>query len=357
MTKSFAFKDTYAPEPLSSDLLEKLESLVIFHPNLNETLDQILTFVELGSSKKILLIVGPTGVGKSRLIDFIYSQLSQNFIEKNMQTPIKLSVLPAEGSTFSFRTFYLQIMKELEEPLPKHKEDPQLRIAQLKQRNGLKKNRSTGENRLDLNQILVNKRCPLMLLDEMNHLAKSMGKQQMIDHMDVPKSISEITKTKIVGFGTEGALRLLHLNSQLSRRVKPIFFTPYKIGEAEKLFNCYASICKSLKLNTTVGKDHENYLFAHSVGLIGQLSSWLGESIIHALGRKSKSVDIEDFMAEEPSHITTKSIQRDILIFDNAYENIMKSIDLEIEREIKKASNNKPGKRNVTSRDSTGGIL
>lgn len=357
MKNSFPFKNIYTPVPLSKATLEELRSLVIFHPNLNIILDEILTFVELGSSEKILLVVGPTGVGKSTLIQFIYSKLLNEFHNQGKQSPVRLSILPPEGSTFGFRTFYIQLMEALDEPLPNYKAEPEFRRAQIRRKPGLKKNRSTGECRLDVDTLLVNKKCPLILLDEMNHFARSMGKQQMIDHMDVPKSIAGITKTKIVGFGTEGALRLLHLNSELSRRIKPFFFQPYPPEEIDKLFSCYVSICKDLKLNTTVGKEHKKYLHTNSVGLIGQLSSWMSDAIIHALRRRSKTLDIEDLKAEQPSIITTKSIQRDLLLFKNASEKILAAIDNEIEGELKKVGFKTPGKRGLNSRDSTGGIL
>lgn len=358
MPTEHVFNSLYEPNPITTEILSKFDSMIIHHPKFAEALEEILSYIELGSPQQILLVIGPTGVGKSTLVNVVYKKIFDQCKNLNEQPPIKISINPPEGSTFGFRAFYIQLLRELDEPLPDYKMAPDDRLKKLAENPGGRISRSSSEVRLDLDTALQSKKCPVMLLDEANHFGRSASKEMRTVQMDIAKSLAEVTQTKIVGFGTPEALRLMHLNSQLSRRIVQLDFSQYESNELGEFFLTYKSICNGLKLPVAVDHSHKNYLFENSLGLIGHLSSWMREATKKAIREKSKIVTIEHFKKAQPKKITNQLIKTNLLEYKIIKSDIENELEQKIERlKTKIASSTKPGRRNPTMRDTSGGII
>lgn len=281
MTTKIPFYQTYEPRTLDGDLLADLDAYIVRHPNFFDVYHRVLTHIQIGNKDKILLVQAPTGTGKTTLRETIYHSVQRWAGEDpTREPPVTVSVLPPEGSTFSFRAFYMQLLEAINDPLPDEKLNPERRRKLLQQDHFTPNIKSTGDIRLYLDKVLRERPPSAILLDEAQHLGRSAGRKQRIDHMDVAKSIADVASSKIVMFGTPESSRLLDLNSQLSRRIKPIRFDLYTKTKSDlkKFFKSYVTLCKGLKIPINVDAKQLPFLYRQTMGSVGLLSDWIRDA-------------------------------------------------------------------------------
>ena len=107
------------PVPASA---EALLSLRIRHTRIRQVVDELNTLIYPGSQDSILLVIGPTGVGKSTLARYMDEQAMEGAApEMNKDAGLIPAVYveaPSSGeSDFSWRLFYTQALTELGEDL------------------------------------------------------------------------------------------------------------------------------------------------------------------------------------------------------------------------------------------------
>ena len=211
----------------------------------------------------------------------------------------------------------MQLLEAMNEPLPEEKLNPERRIEALQRGNFTPNLKSTGDIRLYLDKVLKERPPSAILLDEAQHLGRSAGRKQRIEHMDVAKSLADVASTKIVMFGTPESSRLLDLNSQLSRRVKPIRFELYKETENDlkQFLKSYITLCKGLRIPINVGVDELPFLFRRTVGSVGLLSEWIREAGEEALICGDSIIEKRHMQLTAPKEETLALMQAEMKLY------------------------------------------
>ncbi len=128
------------PEPESStkgfprELLERsigerlhyFDKVVIAHQNLKQTYDGLLHAIRYPASASIILVFGPTGVGKTTLRQQIERQLIKDALTKPDANPGHIPVAGMEAvspdsGNFNWRDYYIRALRALDEPMLEHK--------------------------------------------------------------------------------------------------------------------------------------------------------------------------------------------------------------------------------------------
>jgi len=358
MTTKLPFYKTYESRQLDGDLLLDLDNFVVQHPHFFDAYHRVLTHIQIGNKDKILLVQAPTGTGKTTLREKVHHSV-QRWASEDLkrEPPITVSVLPPEGSTFSFRAFYMQLLEAMNEPLPDEKLNPERRREVLQKDHFTPNLKSTGDIRLYLDKVLRERPPSAILLDEAQHLGRSAGRKQRIDHLDVAKSIADVSSSKVVMFGTPESSRLLDLNSQLSRRVKPIRFELYKNteGDLKKYYKSYLTLCKGLKIPIDVGAENLSYLYRRTMGSVGLLSEWIREAGEEALIIGDKTIERRHLDLTGPKKATLSLMKAEMkLYFDQRpdSENDKPRKSKHAKKGKKRAT--RVGQRNRNKRDKAG---
>lgn len=276
------------------ELLKKFDNLLIQHPRFMSVFEELSTHMQFGPSGRILMVVGPTGVGKTTLLRFFDQQLIHLLKTHTMDfsPPLVCEAVAPELGEFSWKDFYTRALIQLNEPALEKKNN--LDEVAERVRSG---ERLTWFRRMtipDLRrqfEIAVREHRPIAtLMDEAQHMGKSRSAVRRLDNLDVIKSHANVTATTMVLFGTYELKELLYVGAQLSRRIEVIHFPRYRTTEEDlsQFARTVASFQKALPLRLArdVRRDVEYYL-RYSAGCSGILHSWFRKALERAMKANS----------------------------------------------------------------------
>lgn len=255
------------------------------HPRLSEAKEKVLAAIRESASNTLVMVSGPTGVGKTTLCARIAQILTQEVsadLEADRATipVVSINAVSPESGNFNWRDHFRRMLYQIEEPLVNYK--------RLPPGNG---NRSTcspaqagtgragAEYCFAVEQALRFRHPKAVLIDEAQHFAKVRSGRRLLDQLDVIKSIADRTRTIHVLFGTYDLLAFRNLNGQLSRRSIDIHFQRYRAEEAGDR-RIFASVLRSFERQLPfpeppdLVKDWE-YIYERTLGCVGVLKDWL----------------------------------------------------------------------------------
>ncbi|MBI4496625.1 MAG: ATP-binding protein [Chloroflexi bacterium] len=267
---------------------------VVAHPRLKAVHHALLNAIRQPMGAPLVLVVGPTGVGKTTLRLRIEQQLMEEALPDLAQDPSRIPVVAVEAAApesgqFNWKDYYTRALMALDEPLVAHKvdyatwglrRDGRGRIA-------IKRGAATPELRLALEQCLRYRRPAAFIVDEAQHLKKMASGRRLLDQMDTLKSLAAMTGTVHVLVGTYELLGLANLSAQLSRRSIEIHFGRYQAESADDLL-AFQSVVLTFQRHLPLAGEPDligqwQYLYEGSAGCIGVLKSWLNRALAAAL--------------------------------------------------------------------------
>jgi len=274
------------------DLLEN--RLVIKHRNFVDTQAELLRSIQHGRSDEPVCVIGPTGIGKTKLqhflADFLIGRQAKGW-RSDCHPPLCIEAPAAENGKFPWRPFLEDLLTGLGEIDLSSKVD----FERVEVNRRLAK-RAPPHTKLSiaglerLFRIRVNSLLPIVIfIDECQNLVDNVSEVERKANVNRIKSWANTMRTKIVLFGTHEAQSLLNLNEQLARRVSPIYFPRYKRDD-ESDVNEFASFYVSLIEQADIQIDpacHRDFftIYDYSLGSPGLLVSWLQKAIVYCIDR------------------------------------------------------------------------
>jgi Cdc6-like AAA superfamily ATPase len=262
--------------------LAYFQSYTIAHPRLVEAKQKLISAIQESSRNSLVMILGPTGVGKTTLrvkTEQILTEgaLSELEADRARIPVVSVEAIAPESGNFNWRDQFKRILLEMREPLVGYKCPP----ASRRNEDGefyasLASKASGAAYRYAVEQALRHRQPFAVLIDEAQHMAKVTSGRRLLDQLDVIKSIANLTSTVHVLFGTYDLLAFHNLNGQLSRRSVNIHFRRYQAGNEEdrKVFvNIVHSFAQRLPFAEPpdLANDWE-YLYERSIGCVGILT-------------------------------------------------------------------------------------
>lgn len=276
------------------DRLRYFERVVISHQILKQTSDKLVHAVRYHANASTILLFGPTGVGKTTLLQQLVKQLLKDAASHpntNLgQIPVvAIEAVSPDSGNFNWRDYYIRALKALDEPMIDHKISYEVRGIHRDEQGQLifQREVTAPDLRRVLEKCLQYRQTRAFIVDEAQHFQKMAGGERVLDQMDSLKSLASLTKTVHVLFGTYDLLELTRLNAQLSRRSIKIHFPRYRVDneddfeEFKKLlrtFQKYLPLAEEPDLET-----HADYFYDQCLGCIGMLKSWLYRTLAAAM--------------------------------------------------------------------------
>lgn len=282
----------------------------IEHKKLKEAKARILKTVRVRAGAEVVHVVGPTGVGKTTLMDSVMNELIESSIPemKNdpgfMPTAFMTCQNPSKG-VYDWTEHFIRILVALKEVLidrkiylpeagPMPKEMKKLVSREL---GNLRTVRSAAESALFHRKPLA------FFTDEAQFILKGSSEEGLENQADTIRSVADESKTLHILLGHYDLIELLNLNGQLGRRSRTVHFTRYYIddaGDRAEFAKAFMTLQARLPLPepTQLAKQHVEFAFERSVGCIGRLKNWFSRCLDTAFEHNCKAVTAEIFMAE-----------------------------------------------------------
>ncbi len=290
-----------------SERLAYFRSYMIAHSHLKTVSDELRRAIQEPAGRALILVIGPTGVGKTTLRLRIEQELKQRFSTADEQDSGRIPVIgfeavaPDSGS-FSWKDYYRRALRALEEPLIDYKIDYATRQVFRNQAGEFTVASRVDNNELRqaMEQALRHRRPSAVLIDEAQHFTKMPSGRRLSDQLDCLKSLASLTGCVHVLFGTYELLPCRNLSAQLSRRSIDIHFPRYRAENPDDVIAFQRAIY-SFQRHLPLAQEPElwkewEYCYTHSIGCIGILKDWFTRALADVLDRGAPTltrVDLE----------------------------------------------------------------
>jgi energy-coupling factor transporter ATP-binding protein EcfA2 len=285
--------------------LQYFQTYTMAHPRLVAARDALLNAIHEVPPNSLILVLGPTGVGKTTLrmkIEQLLAAELQSVLERD---PARLPVVSVEciapdSGSFNWRDHFRRFLLQMEEPLVDYKITPAapVRIGTRATR-FLPSERAVGvEYRHAVEQALRFRRPVAVLLDEAQHMARMGSGRRLSEQLDVLKSLANRTHTVHVMIGTYELLAFRHLSAQLSRRSLDLHFPRYQAEQSDQ-WQAFRTVVRSFARQLPLAEPPQllreaDYLYERSIGCVGILKDWLMRVLASLARRNAASLTHRD---------------------------------------------------------------
>lgn len=213
--------------------------LMIGHPRMAEMVKKLTKMIQPESGFDIVLAIGPTGVGKSSLLDEMVRSVMHDFKQEMTKSsgliPVIGIEIPESGQKqFAWSALYTALLEQTNDQLTQKKVETLVRdgVTSIKPRNS--RSASVTALQMALKNQLIERGTRLVVIDEAPHLLGHLAGNDLLNLANAFKSLSNVGRTTLVLAGSYDLLKLMSLSSQLSRRICVVHFNRYGSSVGDK---------------------------------------------------------------------------------------------------------------------------
>lgn len=310
----------------------------IRHPRIANTIEECQLILNVRSGADIILVCGPTGVGKSTLGSFLVEEQLKRQAAAMAENPgympaIRVEALASGEKEFSWRLFYQRILEalegELDAPRTAYGVDPVTgRVVRPK---GVNTNRLSGL-RTAVERSLRSRETRFIVVDEAAHIFHQCPQKDIERQLNTLKSLSNEYGVQWILLGSYDLFDLMSLSGQLARRTHVIHFSRYRYdndAEISYFKGCLKQLTKGIPVLQELDLvKYADVFHQTSLGCVGTLhdmlmrletfvasKGWSEEVLCTALLTEAQVVRITQEVLEGEERIAP-GLHRNTLVLD-----------------------------------------
>nr|WP_297352948.1 TniB family NTP-binding protein [uncultured Caldimonas sp.] len=268
----------------------------IKHASLRTALDSLLRFVEYPRPEQVVVLLGPSGVGKSTIVAAIERHLKDKYRAEMQTDPGFLPYLslkaqaPLDGN-FNWKDFFTRALCQGGEILIDRKVTPAFQIeldgATVASTKGLVRE----ELRRSVETMIRHRRVQVIIVDEASAILFQKSGLNPVLQFNILKSLAIELRIPIILVGAYDLLGILDGSGQLVRRCDVVHLPRYAAGgktqgksDVQHFTDILAAFLGAIDIAKEEGLErHVDYFMLKSVGCAGVLKDWLDRALCEAL--------------------------------------------------------------------------
>jgi len=285
--------------------LEAFSSYVISHKHLTTAFDKTLNAVRRTTGPRVVIVTGPTGVGKSTLADRLHKRLLATYAnemkaDSGFVPVVTTTAVAPNNNRFGWKDYYYRFLEKYHDPLVGRKLPGAHQPGLFEEHQNIHRwANSTQESlRRAVEGYLHHRRTKVLIIDEAHHILM-VDKPKILEcQFETLKSLTIETNTTIVLVGTYRLLDIREYSGQLVRRSQIVHLPRYDVrdkGDRQVFTNFAHSMLRQLPLKTGVASDIlMDYFYEKTGGCVGILKDWLAGCFEECMKAKKSSYNLND---------------------------------------------------------------
>lgn len=280
--------------PEAQARLDRFKALTIRHPQLDRVERELRQAIWEPAGFAYVLLYGPSGVGKSTLMEHIAARLNQAWQGQGQAgsssvAAVLVQTRPPDGELFHRNDYYTKGLRGLGHTSFERRIRVDLSTEPTWERKETRRRatryQDTPELRDAWEEVLRDHQVRAVILDEAQHLLKNATAATPLDQLDWIKSMVTMTHALHILVGPYELLHFCNLNGQTARRGLEIHFPRYHVEqEGERL--AFQNILLTLLTHVPLVVDREALLDhcgtftpAASAALVSSRNGWCAQPI------------------------------------------------------------------------------
>lgn len=277
----------------------------ILHARLDMALHDALDAILSETGPDIVIVTGPTGVGKTTLAARLEREVANHFEPNRRYSPgmipvVRLSAVTTGSQGFDWRDFYIRLLCRLDQTNPQLKLDFGGELGHLSEAPfHMAKNRlTTGGYERTIEVALQHRSAHVLIIDEANQIVVGCNPKELRRRFEVIKSLAIETGVTIILVGTYDLLEIRDQSAQLVRRSRIIHLPRYRLDDADDC-TAFGSALQTFGAHMPFAQvpnltEQFEYFYLKSAGCVGILKVWLDAVVEAALNADQDQLTIED---------------------------------------------------------------
>ena len=210
----------------------------IRHPRIAQIIDDVQLMLDAGRNSSLLMISGPTGVGKTTLGKYLVEaeldqQMAAIAADPGFVPAIRVEAPSSGEKEFSWRMFYENILTALDGEFssPRQAYGVDAATGRVVRPLGPQTHRLAGL-RTAVERSFRERRTRFVVVDEAAHMMRQCNPHQLERQLDTLKSLSNQCGVQWVLLGSYDLFELMSLSGQLARRTHVMHFSRYRQDDA-----------------------------------------------------------------------------------------------------------------------------
>lgn len=277
-------------------LIEELRTAHITHRNYIDLRNRAYHHAALATPGRVILIVGPSRSGKSKIGKWIAEELVSEERDPRYEPLIGVEISSTVSAQYAIRNTTARLLREVRHPF--YGDMPW----------DTPEGPSVSEDKLlqALDDAIVLRKTAWVFLDELHHLVRTHNHRLAAANMDALKGmvspgLKEAKKTCLVGIGGYNTLRDGLRSSHFNNRMLLLHMRRYRLDDKDSaIFNgALAMLDTKLPLAPSGFSllKHRAFIYAGTFGVWGQVMEWTFAALAEMAASGKDHLEIEHFEA------------------------------------------------------------